>query len=374
MGDRVPGASKGTAEPVGHHARHTTTPVSDMEKQKQSATHPTPIPKPAEVKPVKDVVASKPEPEPVEPPRGHPLLFLLGAVAVVVGGALTVLPAVMPDQASLVGSFAKHGITGMPLALTGVLLCALAIVTRKQPDTQAQKQNADQLLVLEQVASDLIVTRGLIQDLRIEFVYLKDQVQTAISRDEQEAQTSTTDAHAAMFRLAGSMDQLTGRLETRLGTLDTAVNEQFGQVRSELGDVRNYVDGLRAKVEEAIHSSPTHARDTYHVTDERQIEIEQGYESHEDDLSVQVLLDEEASQSLGLLDEFDEHGRHNSQKQSPSNRPTRRATDLDSQAGLLPSRSTGRRRMDVEEKIATLRELMADPNVRNALEAARRHT
>jgi hypothetical protein len=344
-----------------------------MEKQKQSPTNTTPNPKAADVKPVKDTVASKPAPEVKETSSGHPLLFLLGAGAVVVGGAITVLPALMPDQASLVNSLAKHGITGMPLALTGLLLCALAVVTKKKPDLAAQKHSADQLLVLEQVASDLIVTRGLIQDLRIEFVYLKDQVQTSISREEQEAQTTTTDAQTAMFRLAGSMDQLTGRLETRLGALDTAVNEQFGQVRSQVSDLRNYVDGLRTKIEEVVSSGPAQSSSSaYHVSDERQIEIEPGYESHEDDLSVQVLLDEETSQSLGLLDEFDEHGRHNSQKQSPSMRPTRRATDLDSQAGLLPSRN-GRRRMDLEEKIAVLRELMQDPGVRSALDAARRH-
>jgi hypothetical protein len=346
-----------------------------MDKQKQTTNSTTSASRAPEARPVKDATTRKPTLEAGEKASGHPLLFLMGACSVAFGGVLTALPLVMQDQAQIVNSFAKHGVTGAPIALTGLVLCALAIVTRKKNDTTATQQTADQALLLEQLASDLALTRGGMQDLRVEFVYLKDQVQTAAAqREMQDAQSSGDDAQSAMFRLAASMDQLTGRIETRMKALDVSQNEQFGQVRAELGDVRTHVAELRALIETAMQEGTSGtASDKYHTSDERQIEIEHGYDAHEDDLEVTVEFEDQETQGLGLLDEFDDLGRHQSQKQSPSIRPSRRATDLDSQAGLLPSRN-GRRTMDLDEKIATLRELMSDPTVREALESARRRS
>jgi len=332
----------------------------------------------AEVKPVKDVTPSKPvmEEEVEEKPEGHPLLNLVGVGAIVIGGVMTVLPAVMPGQAQLVNSLAKHGVTGLPIALAGLVLCALVVVTRKKPDTSHLKHYEDQALVLEQLASDLALTRGGMQDLRVEFVYLKDEVQTAAAkRDLADSKPANDDAQSALFRLAGSMDQLTGRLETRMIGLDNGVSDQFGQVRGEIAEIKNHVGELRARIEEGVQAaaSAEHNTHKYHHSDERQIEVDQGYDAHDDDLHVSVSLDDDEVHNLGLLDEFDEYGHHRAEKQSPSNRPARRSSDLDSQAGLLPSRN-GRRKLDVDEKIAVLRELMADPSVRQALDAARRHS
>ncbi|MDZ4775149.1 MAG: hypothetical protein SGI72_18685 [Planctomycetota bacterium] len=344
-----------------------------MDKHKQTASNTTPTSKAPEVKPVKETISTS---DTGEKASGHPLLFLMGAGAVLFGGALTVLPIVAREQASIVHSFAKHGVTGTPIALTGLVLCALAIVTRKKADNSASKQTAAQALLLEQLASDLALTRGGMQDLRVEFVYLKDQVQTtAMQRDLQDQQSKGDDASSAMFRLAASMDQLTGRLETRMKALDGSLAEQFAQVRGEVGDVRNHVGELRSRIEEGMQAaaSEEHVGEAYHTSDERQIEIEHGYQPHEDDIEVTVEFEEEEPSGLGLLDEFDDHGRHKSQKQSPSIRPSRNSTHLDSQGGLLPSRTNGHREreMSVDEKLAALRTLMSDPTVRKALESTR---
>lgn len=343
-----------------------------MDKHKQTASNTTPNSKSSDVKPVKEAVTSSSSSGTNEKGGGHPLLFLMGAGAIVIGGALTVLPIIAREQAGIVNSLAKHGVSGAPIALTGLILCALVLVTRKKTDNSASKQTADQALLLEQLASDLALTRGGMQDLRVEFVYLKDEVQTAAAqRDLQDQQSKGEDASSAMFRLAASMDQLTGRLETRMKTLDASLAEQFAQVRGEIGDVRNHVGELRSRIEEGMQAATEeHVGEAYHTSQERQIEIEHGYQPHEDDLEVTVDFEEEET-SLGLLDEFDDHGRHKSQKQSPSIRPSRRSTDLDSQAGLLPSRSNGHREMSVDEKLAALRTLMSDPIVRQALESTR---
>lgn len=339
----------------------------DKQKQATSSAHT----KTPEAKPVKDASTAKAGTAPSQATTpgasgGHPLVFLMGAVAVAAGAALTVLPLVAREQAGIVNSFAKHGVTGMPLALTGLVLCVLAVVSRKKEDSAASKQIADQALLLEQLASDLALTRGGMQELRIEYVYLKDQVQTAMAqRETLDAQAKETDPQAAMFRLAASMDQLTGRLELRMRTQDESLAEQFAELRSELAEARTHIGEMRARIEEGLQAVQSSA------SDERQIEIEPGYEPNEDDYHVTVELEEEETPSLGLLDEFDDLGLHQSQKQSPNIRPSRRSTDLDSQVGLLPSRGQAAPRT-VDEKLAALRELMTDPIVRKALEAARR--
>lgn len=345
-----------------------------MDKQKQASTASTgTTPKASETKSVKEASTAKTPSPAGEKSQGHPLVFLLGAAAVAFGAALVVLPVVAREQAGIVNALAKHGVTGTPVALTGLVLCVLAIVGRKKPDTTASRQSADQGLLLEQIACDLALMRGGMQELRVEYVYLKDQIQKAIAqRDLQEAQAKEHDAAAAMFRLAASMDQLTGRIETRMIAQDNALAGQFTTLHGEIGELRSHVGDLRARIEEGIQTASTaDSGNGYHVSDERQIEIEEGYRPHADDFEVAVELEQIEEQGLGLLDEFDDHGQIRREKHSPSMRPGRRATDLEAQAGLLPSRNLPAPR-SVDEKLAALRELMSDPTVRQALEAARR--
>ncbi|MBL8859131.1 MAG: hypothetical protein JNL28_11530 [Planctomycetes bacterium] len=311
---------------------------------------------------------------------GHPFVAFMGIAAIASGCALILLPVIARDLSWITNSFAKNGISGAAVALTGLILVVLANMNKQRIDPALSQRSEEQALLLEQLASDLALTRGGMQELRIEFVYLKDQVATAVAQRELlDSQSDGDDAQAGMFRLAASMDQLTGRLEVRMKTQDAALNEQLGLLREELAQTVANVAGLRACIEDGLNESDqarsTGAEsDSYDLSDERQIEIAEGYEPHEDDLEVTVELDEspeeELELGLGLLDEMDDQGHPHPAKQSLSMRPSRRSTDLDALAGLLPSRN-GTAGMDVDEKLAALRELMSDPSVREALEAAR---
>jgi hypothetical protein len=78
--------------------------------------------------------------------------------------------------------------------------------------------------------TDLAITRTSMQELRVEFVYLKDQINN-MGRDLPTSivaanESSTRDA---MYRLAASLDQVGARLEQRIrsqqGTLESTLQE-----------------------------------------------------------------------------------------------------------------------------------------------------
>lgn len=310
---------------------------------------------------------------------GFPWMFLAGTALVGSGVGLTVLPMLARDLSWITNSFAKHGITGAPIAMTGVVLCGMWIATRKRHEQPAAAPTgADHDLLLEQLASDLAQARGGIQDLRVEFVYLKDQVQSAATQRElQEAQSGANDAQSAMFGLAASMDQLAARLEQRIKTQDAVLQEAIQNLRNDVTATGVCVAELRTRIEEGMQSSnQTHdGYSEYRSGGERQIEIEGGYRADDNDLEVYVELDESEERGLGLLDEFDDHGQHNTLKQSPSIRPSTNraqlALDVERVTAPIPSRHDASE-ASIDEKLAALRSLMSDPTVRHALEAARR--
>jgi hypothetical protein len=274
----------------------------------------------------------------------------------------------------------------------------------------AQKRDEAQTLVLDQLASDLALARGGMQELRVEFVYLKDLVQSA-QKDGLDPATGLDEAQASIFRLAASMDQLGGRLEQRLKAQDSAVHEVMGLLRGELSTTTNSLLELRARIEQGIHDATNHVahvgnsvahersvdrsigldvdHDEVDFSEADELDLEPGYQVGPDDLTVEVELEEEAVNGLGLLDDLDDLGtpRHLS-KTSASIRPSIPRTNTYADLGLdagpggaLPVEtgriSTALTRRDIDEgdevdqKLALLRALMSDPDVRGALEAAR---
>lgn len=318
---------------------------------------------------------------------GATLALLGGGLALTAAGcALIGLPALSRDYAWITNNFSKHGITGAPVALTGIVLCGLWIATRTRREAPAPVVEPAENLLLEQLASDMAQARGGMQDLRVEFVYLKDAVQSAAAQKQMEA-NSGDDPQAAVFRLAASMDQLAGRLEHRLKAQDAALHEALGQLKTATAETSTRVDELRAHIEQGIQAAQI-ASEAEAFDGEDEVEIETGFEPHEDDLAVYVELEEQnAGPDLGLLNQLDDFGALHSPKTSPSIRPgtpsREVAHDLFSgngngrgsprMRGPLPSEpSLADVEVGTEQKIALLRELMADPAIRQALEGARR--
>jgi hypothetical protein len=61
---------------------------------------------------------------------GTVILLLAGGGLAVAGVALEVVPEFAHQYAWIVNGFAKHGVTGMPLALCGLIFLGLCVVSR----------------------------------------------------------------------------------------------------------------------------------------------------------------------------------------------------------------------------------------------------
>jgi hypothetical protein len=313
-----------------------------------------------------------------------------GLALIAAGSALIGLPVLSREYAWITTNFAKHGIGGAPVVMTGIVLCGLWIATRKRREAPVESQPPEGNPLLEQLASDLAQARGGMQDLRVEFVYLKDAVQSAAAQQQMLGNSSGDDSQAAVFRLAASMDQLAGRLEHRIKAQDAALQESLAQLKSAICETSTRVDALHDHIEQGIQAAQiaqeAHQADLFDGDDE--VEIEPGFEAREDDLAVYVELEEQyAAPDLGLLNELDDFGAPHSQKTSPSIRPNAQGQEIardlvagnghvrapQRERGPLPSeRSLADVEVGTEAKLALLRELMADPAIREAMESARR--
>ena len=159
-------------------------------------------------------------------------LFWMGAVVAGVGGALCAFgPMILPAQAELFARVAARGITPGTLWCAAALMGSLAIFARALGrNVEVLGQKDDHGLLIEQVAMDLAQTRSSMQELRVEFVYLKDHVAN-MGRDlpGQIASANESTTRDAMYRLAASLDQVGARLEQRIrtqhGTLEGTLKE-----------------------------------------------------------------------------------------------------------------------------------------------------
>ena len=334
-------------------------------------------------------------------------LLLLGGLTLVLGGvALVGLPLAAPPLAWIAEGCAKHGVNGAPLALFGSVLFGLWIVARSRNtvDADAIERAArlseekggqhDQGLILEQLASDLASTRGGMQELRVEFVYLKDAVQNATTRRRRpdDGGRRRASSHLPTRRQHGPTRR-TAR--PRLRAQDSAVHEVMSLLRSELSQTTSSLMDLRLRIEQGIESATNTNTQTRYVdagqedqidfSEVDEIEIEPGYQASPDDLEIEVELETDTTRGLGLLDDLDDQGSLNGHKTSPSIRPSIPRTNTYADMGLDDGDGAAEELLvhgalptngltdddEVDQKLATLRELMSDPDVRAALEAAR---
>ena len=143
---------------------------------------------------------------------GWSYLFSVGLV--LAGIAIASLPVFLPQYAWIAKGLAKHGMTSGPLLVAGCVLFGVAWMLRMQAPAPAPEPVHDDRreLILDQLATELAQMRGGIQELRVEFVYLKDAQQSLVQvQSAQNAESQGEAQQAAIFRLAASLDQVGAR-------------------------------------------------------------------------------------------------------------------------------------------------------------------
>ncbi len=181
--------------------------------------------------PVEIVSGTPSEKKPLDAWMGS-LLFSLAGLLAGVGGALCAYgPQLLPAQAELFAHAASRGITSGALWCVAAVMFSLSVLARALGrNLEILAQSDDNSLLIEQIVMDLSQTRTSMQELRVEFVYLKEHISN-LGRDlpAQIATANESTTRDAMYRLAASLDQVGARLEQRIrtqhGTLEGTLQE-----------------------------------------------------------------------------------------------------------------------------------------------------
>jgi hypothetical protein len=244
------------------------------------------------------------------------LLLATGLAQFLTGAAMILVPSALPQYAWIVHSLARRGITGLPLYVGGVVLTGLWLSTRsnRARAMAVHETSASAAGTIEKLAGEVGHLGDGLQGLRIEFVYLKDALQTQSERAQTNTNTNTTQDNAGdgMFRLAASLDQLGARLEERL----IGGHRELGQA---LQAVSTTVESLKVlSLQPKIEVAPERpAETTRHV----EVHDDHARSSVAHDLDVTDDWDDDESlrsTRLGLLDMLDDLGRILPQKTSPA--------------------------------------------------------
>jgi hypothetical protein len=266
-------------------------------------------------------------------------LFWLGAWIAGAGGALCAFgPQVLPAQAEFFARVAARGITPGALWCAAALMGSLAMLARALGrNLEVLGQEDDQSLLIEQVAMDLAQTRSSMQELRVEFVYLKDHV-TNMGRDlpTQIASANESTTRDAMYRLAASLDQVGARLEQRIRTQHGTLEGTLQELQQSLQSTCDQVAQLQDSFSQGLGSGPSLALPPVPGTWELPAEPAN------------------APISLGVLDHLADDHAHDDSAQIELGAP-------------LPAGKPS-----YEEKLIQLTQLLADPRVRAAADGMSR--
>jgi hypothetical protein len=306
------------------------------------------------------------------------LLVATGFAMLLVGVAIAILPTVMPGNAWMVRSLAAKGLTSAPMLVGSFVLWGLCLNSRSSR-SRAQSVTDAALSTspaIDNLAAEVAHLGDGLQGLRIEFVYLKDALQS--QQDRNQSAPANDAAGDAMYRLAASLDQVGARIEGRL-------HASHGELSQALQGVASTIEALKlASATPPVVEAPAE----HHAVEYPQIE-------HAAEGSAN-------GARLGLLDMLDDLGRLLPHKSAPVARPVE--TDpfelvqdegwkhAISIPGALPAGreeihlpaagellAGGRVHPTMEhdeeplgDKLADLRDLLADARVREALASIER--
>ena len=204
-----------------------------------------------------------PAPRTEERKRGaEPWLVTAGILMMLAGVALVVLPTVLPQHAWIIRSLAARGVTPLPIAIGGVLMCGIAFAGRSRRETPApvvDTTGQETSAAIEALSQHIASLGDGLQGIRIEFVYLKDTLQAQLERLQASASSST--AGDAVYRLAASLDQVGLRIEERFNAGNRDLGESVHALSTALEGLREDNVKLREQFEESARASAAAARE-----------------------------------------------------------------------------------------------------------------
>ncbi|MBK7643233.1 MAG: hypothetical protein IPJ19_09305 [Planctomycetes bacterium] len=179
------------------------------------------------------------------------LLFSIGGLLAGVGGVFFLYgPKLLPAQAQVFEHASAQGLTPGVLWAVSALMFSISILARSLGrNLESLAQSDDHGLIFDQFVTDLAQTRTSMQELRVEFVYLKDHLAN-LGRDlpTQIAAANESTTRDAMYRLAASLDQVGARLEQRMrsqqGALEGTLQEMQQSLQSTCEQVTQLQDSL----------------------------------------------------------------------------------------------------------------------------------
>lgn len=274
------------------------------------------------------------------PPQttGAGWMIALGALGAAGGCALAVVPKLAPDLAPLCAGLARHGVTpGLAIAAGGALAIAggalRALFRGAARERELSLAQPDELTPrMTQIESDLAQVRGTLQELRVEFVYVKDSVLHLRQAVGDVLTTANPESmQEAVFRMASSLDQLGACMDQRLTTQNETMQRAMQTFHDALLAACSRVDEVAERATTLANQIEGHA----------------------------------APPPLGLLDHFDDSGNVRSGALPGAIAPKNGARDGDQPRGPLPSLPI--HDPQLATKVAHLQALMTDARVQHVL-------
>lgn len=187
----------------------------------------------------------------------------LGVGLGLLGFGLSVLPALAPATLPWVRSIVGNGATPGLVGATGVVVLALGSATR----TLARQHRATQAAIgalpshaaqFERVASDLAQTRGALQELRVESVYLRDGIASLQQGlGEELSSGNRRGLQESVFQLAASLDQTGARLDERLALQHDLLAQSLQTFHDTLLTACLRIDELHGRLPSATDGAPS---------------------------------------------------------------------------------------------------------------------
>lgn len=244
--------------------------------------------------------------------RAQRMLLTTGIALLLAAATLILVPTVLPQYGWIVRSLAARGVSSLPLYAGGVLLCGfwLSARTTRANFLATQETALASVPLIDKLVQEVAHLGDGLQGMRIEFVYLKDALQSHLERAQMNVPSDTP--ADGMYRLAASLDQVGLRIEERLNANHLEIGQSLQAVSSTIESLRALDSNARIQRE---GGNDARIDDSLRGTDHEPIPSDTGHtpgtEGWDHDGA-------ERRSRLGLLDMLDDLGRLLPRKTPPA--------------------------------------------------------